>query len=524
VWAFRSDIFFKSVCNSGTIVLCCLFSAFALRAQTPADLSQIAHFRETNEHRLLQEYVQFLSIPNTANDSLGLLDNANFILQMLERRGIKGRLLPGTSKGAVPAVYGEVKTPGATTTVAFYAHYDGQPVSPEKWAPGLAPFKPVFATTSLEKGGRLIATPKTGEKIDPDWRLYGRASADDKAGVFAILAAYEALKTNKLAPGINIKFLFEGEEESGSTHLDEIFQNNKELLKADVWVIADGPMHVTGRKQIVFGVRGDVNMDLTVYGAKRPLHSGNYGNWAPNPAFKLAELLATMKDSTGRVLIDGFYDDVAPLSELEKQALKNIPDPEPKLRQELAVARPDGGGLPFLELIMTLPTLNVNGFRSADVGRLASNIIPVTATATLDLRLVKGQDAQRQQQKVIRHLQKKGYCVIDRAPTDEERLRCPNIATVEVGTGYNAQRTSMDLPIAKKIAAAVQVSSADPLILVPSAGGSLPLFLFEKYLNAPPLTIPVVNYDNNQHGENENVRIGALWGGIESMAAIMLMR
>jgi acetylornithine deacetylase/succinyl-diaminopimelate desuccinylase-like protein len=353
--------------------------------------------------------------------------------------------------------------------------------------------------------------------------LYGRASADDKAGVFTILNAYDAILKSGLKPKINIKFFFEGEEEKGSTNLGEILEKHKALLNADAWIISDGPMPASGRKQVTFGVRGDVNMNMTVYGAKRPLHSGNYGNWAPNPAFKLVKLLASMKDDDGKVLIDGFYDDVTPLSKTEREALNAIPDPAPIMQGELAFAQAEGGGKSFLELITTLPTLNINGIVSANVGRLASNIIPTMATVTLDLRLVKGNDSERQVQKVINHVKKHNYYVLDREPTDEERMKYPNIATIRVGSGYNAQRTSMDLPISKQVIKAVQDASKDPIVLMPSAGGSLPLFLFEKVLKTPPMTVPVVNYDNNQHGENENLRIGCLWDGIETIAAIMLI-
>jgi acetylornithine deacetylase/succinyl-diaminopimelate desuccinylase-like protein len=194
------------------------------------------------------------------------------------------------------------------------------------------------------------------------------------------------------------------------------------------------------------------------------------------------------------------------------------------MQKELAFAEPESKARTFLESITTLPTLNINGIVSANVGRLASNIIPTTATATLDLRLVKGNDTKRQIQKVIDHIKKQGYLVLDREPTDEERMAYPNIAVVVSGTGYNAQRTSMDLPISKAVIQAVKLSSSQDIILMPSAGGSLPLFLFEEILNTPPISVPVVNYDNNQHGENENVQLGFLWDGIETLAAIMLVK
>ena len=161
-----------------------------------------------------------------------------------------------------------------------------------------------------------------GQPIDPAWRLTGRASADDKAGVFAILNGYEALVQTGGKPTVNVKFFFEGEEEMGSVHLDEILRKHRAKLGGDLWIIADGPRHVSGRKVVQFGVRGDVNMDLTVYTAKRPLHSGNYGNWAPNPAQRLVNLLASMKDDNGRVLIKGFYDDYVPFSDSEKEAVR----------------------------------------------------------------------------------------------------------------------------------------------------------------------------------------------------------
>ncbi len=505
------------------LFLLSVFSTPILFSQN-ADLLKIRANHTPRHYSLLKEYFEFLSLPNTLNDPEQLQNNAAFISEMMKKRGIKNvQLLQADIQGAIPAVYGEVLTPGATKTLIFYAHYDGQPVNPDKWAQGLSPFKPQLTTTSLDKGGQFLDFPSENTPLNNDWRIYARAAADDKAGVFTILNAYDAIRQSGVSPKINIKFFFEGEEEKGSTNLEAILLKYKNLLKSDAWIISDGPMHASGRKQITFGVRGDVNMNITVFGAKRPLHSGNYGNWAPNPALKLVQLLASMKNNKGTVLIDGFYDDVSPLSKMEKKALSDIPDAAPMMQKELAFAEAESTERTFLESITTLPTLNINGIVSANVGKLASNIIPTTATATLDLRLVKGNDVQRQIQKVINHIKKQGFYIIDREPTDEERMKYPNIATIRSGSGYNAQRTSMDLPISQQVIKAVKGSSAQDIILMPSAGGSLPLFLFEKVLNTPPITVPVVNYDNNQHGENENLRIGCLWEGIETIAAIMLI-
>jgi acetylornithine deacetylase/succinyl-diaminopimelate desuccinylase-like protein len=506
------------------ILYFCLCFVTQLAMAQNKQLNKITAYHQKNQHALLTEYVSFLSLPNTTNDSASLTINAQMLVKMMKNRGIaNARLLYGNAK-AIPAVFGEITVPNATKTLIFYAHYDGQPVNPDKWAKGLSPFTPQFTTAPIDKGGKFIDFPKPNEPLTTDTRLYARASADDKAGVFSIIAAYEALQKSGILPTVNVKFFFEGEEEKGSTNLESILEQNKSLLKSDLWIIADGPLHASGKKQIVFGVRGDVNMNVTIFGAKRPLHSGNYGNWAPNPAWKLTRLLATMKDDNGKVLIDGFYEDVIPLTKTERAALSAIPDPSAMMQQELGFAQPENTTNTFLEGITSLPTLNINGIVSANVGKFASNIIPTTATVTLDLRLVKGNECERQVQKVVQHIKKQGYEVLDREPTDEERLKFPNIALIRVGTGYNAQRTSMELPIAQQVVKAVQITTQHPIILMPSTGGSLPLYVFEKVLTTPTLTVPVVNYDNNQHGENENLRVACLFEGIETMAAIMLMK
>ncbi|RYU96612.1 M20/M25/M40 family metallo-hydrolase [Emticicia agri] len=504
------------------LFLLLLFTQIAVFAQSPLT-EQVRKYRQTNEHTFLSEFMGLLSIPNVVYDTVGIQKTAAYIVKMMEARGIKTELLEAKTKGVPPAVHGEVKVPGATRTVIFYAHYDGQPVNPNQWAEGIEPFKSVFLDASLEKGGKIIPVPKATEPINPEWRIYGRSASDDKAGVFAILSAYQVLKKLNIQPSVNIKFFFEGEEEAGSTHLAEILEKHADKLRSDLWIICDGPVHQSGRKQVVFGVRGDVNMEVKVYASKRPLHSGHYGNWAPNPAMMLVKLLASMKNDEGRVLIKGFYDDVVPFTETEKQAIARVPSVDEQMQNELGFARPDGGGKSLVELI-NLPSLNINGIASANVGKMAANVIPTSATVALDLRLVLGNDVQRQVQKVIDHIKEQGYYVTrNESITDEERMKYPLIARVQVGKGYNAQRTKMDLPIAQDVIKAIQSTVKEEIVLMPSLGGSLPLFLFEKYLKTPTITVPIANHDNNQHAENENIRIQNIWNGIETYVALMKM-
>jgi acetylornithine deacetylase/succinyl-diaminopimelate desuccinylase-like protein len=476
-----------------------------------------------HEHQLLSEFVSLLSIPNVASDQENIRRNAAFIMQMMRQRGLDPQLLEAKTPDVPPAVYAEWRTPGATRTIILYAHYDGQPTDPKQWTDTL-PWQPTLRSTTSETGGKILPLPGDNEPIDPEWRLYARSAADDKAGVMAILTAFAALKANQVQPTANIKFFFEGEEEAGSPHLGEIIALHKDLLESDAWIICDGPVHQSGRKQAVFGVRGDTNVDLTVYGAKRPLHSGHYGNWAPNPAALLVRLLASMKDDSGRVTIAGWYDDAEPLGEAERRAIAEAPQYDDELRSQLGLARTEGSGKNLLELI-NLPSLNINGMSSGDVGALARNVIPTTASAVLDLRLVKGNDYRRQVQRLIDHIRKQSFYVIDHDPSDEERHKFPLIAkVVHRSGGYNAERTRMDLPISLAVIEALQSTSESPIVRLPTAGGSLPLSIISENLRTVTITVPIANYDNNQHAENENIRLQNLWDGIEIFAAVMTMK
>ncbi|HEY4491863.1 MAG TPA: M20/M25/M40 family metallo-hydrolase, partial [Acidobacteriota bacterium] len=459
-------------------------------------------------------------IPNVASDTQNIRLNADFIVQMMNKRGISARLLE--VDGSPPAVYAEWKVPEAKRTLLFYAHYDGQPADPKQWTI-TSPWQPVLRTPGSDSSISLVDLPVEKLQFPAESRIYARSASDDKAGIITILPAFEAALSQKIPLTSNLKFFFEGEEEAGSPHLDAITKRYGELLQADAWVICDGPVHRSGRKTVVFGVRGDVNVDITIYGAKRPLHSGHYGNWAPNPAMQLAALLESMKDEQGRVTIDGWYDDVEPLTAVERQSFQEIPNVDRELQKELGIAKPEGSGQSLVELI-NLPSLNVNGINSADVGEKARNVIPTTASATLDLRLVKGNDYIKQVEKLVRHVQSKGYYVMERDPNDAERGQYPLIAKITAGPGYNAYRAPMDLPISTFIMNAVQSTVRDSLVKIPSLGGSLPLIILHENLGTESIIVPIANYDNNQHAEDENIRLQNLWDGIETFAALMTNR
>ena len=498
--------------------LTCLGVVLGLGA-SPA-LADVRDWVEANRASILAEHVELLSIPNVASDTPNIRRNAEKLVAMMRARGLAPRLLEGAETSVPPAIYGEWPVPNAKRTLVLYAHYDGQRVTPEDWR-AAKPFEPVLRSARLDRGGTALPLPKTGDAIDPEWRLYGRAASDDKAGVIAILAAVDALRAEGLTPSFHLKIFLDGEEEAGSPHLADILRRNQALLASDGWVIVDGPAHPSGAKQVVLGVRGIVVADITVYGATRPLHSGHYGNWAPNPAMRLSRLLASMKDADGRVMIAGFYDDVTPSSAAEREAIAAVPSADESLRAELGLAGTEGRGRRLIELIQE-PSLNIDGLKSADVGDNARNVIPATATATVDMRLVHGNDHRRQLEKLAAHIRAEGFHVVDREPTMEERRRFPLIARLTPHEGYNAERTSLDHPLARDVVAAAR--AAGPTVILPTMGGSLPLHVIRDSLGAPSVTLALWNHDNNQHAEDENVRLGSLWDGIVTVAAILTMR
>ena len=468
---------------------------------------------------ILTEYQELLAIPNVATNVTDIRRNADHIMAMMTKRGLKPRLLEGDGPNVPPAIYGEWVVPGAKRTLVLYAHYDGQPVTAEDWK-STQPFEPKLYSDRLDKGGQVIPFPAGGARIDPEWRIYARSASDDKLGVMAVLAAVDALKEQRKRPTYNLKIFFEGEEEMGSPNLAGLLAKHRDTLKSDGWIIIDGPAHPTGVPQVSLGVRGDVNVDVTVHGPVRPLHSGHYGNWVPNPALVLSQLLSSMKDSTGKVTVAGWYDDVVPLTDAERHAIRAVPAADGQLKSELGLGWTEGSGASLLESIMQ-PSLNINGIRAADVGDKARNVIPTMATATLDLRLVKGNDSKRQVEKLIRHIQAQGFTVLDRDPTIEERQRYPKIATVKASAGYNAERTPLDDPLTLSVAKATKPFGA---VILPSTGGSLPLYIFGEALGASTVTVSLANHDNNQHAEDENLRLGNLWRAIDIAAAIMQMR
>jgi acetylornithine deacetylase/succinyl-diaminopimelate desuccinylase-like protein len=320
----------------------------------------------------------------------------------------------------------------------------------------------------------------------------------------------------------NVKLFFEGEEEAGSPHLAAYVDRYAERLAADGWLFLDGPVHQSGRPQIFFGVRGYTGFDLTVYGAERYLHSGHYGNWAPNPIIELSRLVASMKDADGRVLVDGFYDTVAPLGDAEREAMAAVPPFEEGLRHELALVENEGGNEVRYAERIALPSLNVRGIAGATVGETARNVIPTAATASFDVRLVAGNDPEAMLDLVAAHVRRQGYHVMAEEPGAEVRREHAKVARfVRREGGYRAVRTPLDSPLSRLAVAAAEAAARRELILLPTLGGSLPLYVIEDGLGVPLVGVPIANHDNNQHAPDENLRLANLWYGVDLFAALL---
>ncbi len=477
----------------------------------------VREYRQANEAVIVEELVSFLSIPNIASDLPNIQRNAQHLKAMLERRGLAVRLLEIPSRG--PIVVGSLTAPGATRTVVFYAHYDGQPVDEAAWT-GTKPFEPALRTARHDEGGSLRPFLKLGEPYQDDWRLYARSASDDKSPIVALLAALDALAAKGIPRSVNLKVILDSEEEIGSPNLGPALSRDPALVAGDVLITGDGPVHQSGRPLVFYGNRGVMDFDLTVYGPSRGLHSGHYGNWAPNPAMRLAQLLASMKQADGKVLIDGFYEDVVPLSERETRALDAMPANDDELRRELQFGEAEGGGLRLVDLI-NLPSLNIRGIRSAYVGAEAQNVVPDRAEASIDVRLVKDITPERQYARVVDHIRRQGYLVVEgREPTPDERRTHARVARVDFGGGYPATRTSMDLPVSVAVARVLDEALGAGVVKAPTLGGSVPMHVFER-MGMPVIGVPIVNYDNSQHSHNENLRMGHFWRGIDTYAAIL---
>ena len=472
-----------------------LGAALALPAALPAqDLRQsVETYVGATQKEILSKLMAALRFPAVAADEVNIRRKARYLRDELAQRGLISEILETNGN---PLVYGNLSVPGASRTLLLYCHYDGQPVDPAKWRQA-DPFQPVMMDGQLSHDSQLIDF-ESAEFFDDDWRIYARSASDDTAPIIGLLTALDALKAELDSDG-----------------------QLSDRLDADLLLFFDGPLHQSDRPTVVFGARGIMAVDLTVFGPWAPLHSGHYGNWAPNPAMQLAQLLASMKDAEGRVLLEGFYDGIE-FTPDDQRVLDAVPDNLEKLKTVLGFSKPDRVGNSLQEAIQ-YPSLNIRGLESGWVGAEARTIVPGRAIAAIDIRLVKETKPDDIYAKLITHIERQGFHIVAEDPDDVVRAEHGRIVKVIRRGSMNAYRTDLNNPLARRVVAAINAVWDGPIVQKRTSGGTVPIAPFIEALDIPALGIPTVNFDNNQHGPDENVRLGHFFDSIVTFAAIFTM-
>ena len=490
-----------------------LLAAGRVAAHPEPAMAAAAQHVARHEAAIVAELRELLALPNVATNESDIRANADLLVRMLERRGIAASVLE--TPGAPVAVYGERRVAGATRTLLFYAHFDGQPVGPEgAWTS--PPFEPVLRPGRAEDGAPVIPWTEAKFPLADEARIYARSSSDDKGPIVAMLAALDALDAAKIPPSANIKFFLEGEEEAGSPNLARTLTAHRERLAADLWIFGDGPIDPGGLPRLALGARGVVGFRLTVFGPATSLHSGHYGNVAPNPGARLAALIATMRAADGAITIDGLSAPAPSAATLELAASAfDTPG-------MLAAAGVGAGesGLEYGAAILR-PALNVTQLLYGGAGA-QRNAIDSEATAGFDLRLVPGMTVAGARAAIEAHVKNQGYALLTAAPTAEDRVRHARLARFDwSGDGYPAAMSDPSDPGVARVIAVMREATGNEVRVPPLMGGSLPIAPIGEVLGTPFVIAPIVNADNNQHAPNENLRMKEFRRGIALYAALL---
>ncbi len=491
-----------------------LFGLFTIGTSAQNTTKNLNSITEENFLHGISLLNELLSIPNDSHYPEQLEKNIDWSRENFESRGFEVKIL---ETNGIPLMLLEKNISPAKKTVLIYFHVDGQSVDPSKWHQE-SPSKPVLKKKD-NSGWKAIPMDTLLLAYDEEWRIFARSASDDKGPIAMFLTAWDAMEKEGLQPDYNIKVVLDFEEELGSPHLPDAVVKHKEKLEADMMLIMDGPRHQSNEPTLSFGARGISTITLTTYGPKAPQHSGHYGNYAPNPAFGMARLLASMKDDNGRVSIPGYYDGITLTSE-EKAILAKVPDDENTIQSKLGIATSEKVGNSYQESLQ-YPSLNIRGLASGYVGNEARTIIPSEAIAEIDVRLVPESDPERLFRLIRDHIQKEGYKIIEEDPTDEERMQHPKLVKWEGIISYQAFRTPFDLAPGIWLDRVFQKAFGSSPVKIRMGGGSIPISPFVDALGIPAVTVVTVNPDNNQHSPNENIRLGNYKDGIKTMLAIL---
>lgn len=492
----------------------CVVASLPVQAET-LSATVIRQAVDDYSLRAVSFYREFLSLPNDANYPQDIERLVDYLESRFQALHFTTQRLPTTAN---PVLYAERLVEADAKTVLVYLQADGQPVDPSAWDQD-NPYDPVLKARNEAGEWETLPWSSIEQGLNPEWRIFARSAADSKGPMTQFMVAMRLLDQLGHAPDYNLKVVIDTEEEMGSPRLAAVVEKHRELLAADMLLIFDGPPHASNQPTVYFGARGIATVTLTTYGPRAPQHSGHYGNFVPNPAFQLARILASMKSPDGRVLIEGFYDGIE-ISDEIRELLEAVPDDEEKILSDMGLTTSDQVA-DSLQLSIQYPSLNIRGMRSAWVGEQARTIIPATATAELDIRLVVESDPEYLISLLESHIESLGYLVLDRPPTDEERLSGKLIVSMQSSVGYAAFRSDFDAPPGMMARAGMQRLYGHDPILIRNLGGSIPISPFVDTLGIPAAAVPTVNIDNNQHSPNENLRLGNFLEGIAILMSVL---
>ncbi len=465
------------------------------------------------------ELINFLGIPNDAHFPKDIKKNIEWCKDAFAKRGFSTKEL---STGGIPLLLANRNFKKATKTVLVYLQVDGQPVDTTKWHqknPYTATLKELDSET---KAWNTIPISSLNGTINPDWRIFARSASDAKGPVIMFLKAMDMMNDFKQEPNFNIKVILDFEEEISSPRLPKAVLDYQSELASNMLVIFDGPRHISNQPTLAYGARGITTLSLEVFGPRAPQHSGHYGNYAPNPALRLSQLLSSMMHSDGRVAIPGWYDDVK-IPEQVKKILKQVPDDEKTIRKKLGIASIDNIADNYQESIQ-YPSLGILGLESGWTGKETRTIIPASAIAEMNIRLVKETNAKRMVNLVKQHIIEQGYHIVDSIPTEEERMKHSKLIRLNYNIAYAAFRTDFDSEIGLWLRKAMVRAFGTTPIQIRTGGGSIPISPFVNTLGIPAVIVPTVNKDNNQHSPNENIRVGNYIDGIKTITAILTQK
>lgn len=457
----------------------------------------------------------FLSLPNDGNYPDQIQENLQWCVQRFQQLDFATRVLETTG---APLVFAEKNYHPDAKSILFYLQIDGQPVDTSEWFQD-NPFKAVLKQQNAAGEWAIIDWAKAEKGFDPDWRIFARSASDSKGPAIALMTALQIMKDKGLQPDFNIKIIADFQEELGSPSLPGAVETYRDLLQAEMMLIMDGTRHLSNLPTLTFGARGIATMTIKVFGARRDLHSGQYGNFAPNPVFKLAKLMAGMKDDAGRVLIPGFYDGVT-LSEADKKQINSLPEDLNEIKKSLGIAQADQVGATYQEALQ-YPSLNIRGIRAAWVGKEVRTLIPAEAIAEIDMRLVPESDGQRLVNLVRQYILDQGYHLVQTEPMEAEREQFSHLASLTYRLGSKPFRTDLNSPLGHWLSSAMQRAFGNAFVKMRTTGGSQPIAPFITTLGIPAVSIRIPNPDNSIHAPNENLRLGNFLEGIQMCLAIM---